>query len=695
MHKNILKPTMNRKTFIFFLTILCMTCATFAAQATVANDTIEFTTTQVEAEPDYNAEEFVFTIYSNDGNWKIQLDYHAEDMYGTFRSDTTGGHRDEFRLAKGGRNYNYVRNPNNSMMFYSFDEIALTVTVQAGATIIELNALAGNGTRFIVHASIPATVIADTIHSDFGNVAIDKVSLGNYFLITAQNADYDMQLGIVADTLRGTFYVADILQPEISERATGQSIEMKDALIVATTSNDTIYLDANFISTSDVLYHFTMYNAYEAIVPTDTVRLDFGRSGTIEDHRNPYDCYQFVAYNDQYAVGIAIQSDVLDSLESDYMEWEKKDFNMYYTRLVTLPDNTSLRINDITGNMHIVKGILEAHADIICTNHTLYQISMEIELPGYVPDAIDTVDIDFGDNVTLIDYTKGLGTVGVGAAKQGEYQMRLYVQSYVLSGTFTADDILLDASDITIINDTSITFYDAWTASAQMDSMSDGSTRIYVEMMAHDSIYYRMRMRMAPKKYLADTTLAISAASGTTMVTVYEGAQDNIKGYTLHFINVDDNTDEGYELAFFFIQEGWDGIKGSFSIDDDNLDASTYHSFYEDGAEIRVAPFVERINIDAEEKVTLIYNGKQYPSHFYSVDFKFVGHNGYLYQGEGRNYMVCIDHNYLPIVLTEQEVTDLLEHPEVPLKVKKIYKNGQVVICTDDHQYDVSGRTIK
>lgn len=666
-----------------------------AAQGTTDQDLIQFTASELIMEDNPNAGTYCFTFYSPDGQWKAQLLYHSADgMFGTFTSATDDGSTDAFDLKGDGRYYNYVRNPKNDMVFSTFTDITLTVTDEVTVYRVEAECSASNGKRYIMDGTVDALVPTSTIESNLGYAYIVENPFYGTFTISAENDDYRLAYGIVGTELLGTFYRADILMPELTDKHTGEAIKVASATAVHTAEGDTRRFDIDIISDEHVLYRFTMYNAPIDVTVTEEISVDLGTECALQDLRDVYGCFQIGGQNADYGVAIAFKP---EAFEKTTLEWGMDDIFMPYTTVLHMDDNSRETIADVKAIGKTEPHLFTLTADITCMSGRLYHVTMGVADDDYMPNADEKVDIDFG-RVAVVDYTKGLGTISIGAVKPEQFQMRFTLQTTTLEGEFRTSDIVSDLTDVMVVHGDTYTFHDAKAFKALATKREDGRIDLDVSLLGVDGVLYHGTMYIDPLQCMEeDQQIDVSKETGALMLAVQEGADGDYAEYTLQyqFLPEDYNPElpisDGKVLSFYFAHNGR-GLEGDYSYSDGTLDIDEPFLFFEGGTEVRVAPVAGTLSLKEGASGYVTIDQTRYATSLYTAEFHVLGQNGVIYNGEGENFVICIDGEGGLVDLTDGIVDSLsTTYAAQGYDVRKMLRDGKVVITTPHGNYSMHG----
>lgn len=678
------------KKFIHYLTLplLFIMGISFTVQAstqTVAKDTVRFSTDNVVMEDDPNHGTYCFSLYSLDGQWKVQLLYHSDSMFGTFGND-------DFQLSGEGRYYNYARNPKNDMVFYSFTDMQVTVSDEVTSYHIDANCLANNQTRFLIEGTIPVLAPTDTITSNLGYSSVVSNSFFGTYTFRASNEEFTLEYGIVSPRLDGTFYTADLLKPELYDMRTGQSIEVISAQAQHTYVGDTLQMSLDVISQDLVLYHLTMYNAKRDIPVVAEEDILILNDVYLQDLTQMYGCYQLSGQNADYTVAISFTP---ESVDSGQTTWTINDIFMPYTAIVRNIDESRVEIYDI--NVQYVSeenGDLYFKADVLSLQGVLYHIRMMLRSSA-LPTPKEIVNIDFG-HVSVIDYSKGLGIIGLGGVAPGQYQIRAYFYATSLEGNYNTQDMLLDLCDVMVVRGTSYAFHDAMMVNASFQLDEDGNNHVTIDMFGIDSVLYHASMYIAPLQSLQDSEYILD---DDMMVGILEQTSGSTSLYTVQFQNITDVYDDdfnivgdGHAFSFNFIHEG-QGIAGEYGYSAGTLNEEEPHTIFEHGAEIRITPVAGTFSLQPIQ--TFIFQDEEfiYNTVIYNAQFQFVGTNGVIYEGEGNNFLLCIDNEGDFIELSEPALSSLRSQlAEQGFSIRKILRDGKILLENNGQTIDILGR---
>ena len=673
-----------------------------AAQSSTEQDVIQFTASELIMEDNPNAGTYCFTFYSPDGLWKAQLYYHSADgMFGTFTSSTADGSTDAFDLKGDGRYYNYVRNPKNDMVFSTFTDITLTVTDEVTVYRVAADCKANNGKRYIMDGTVDALVPTSTIESDLGYAYIVENPFYGTYTLNAENDDYRLAYGIVGTGLLGTFYRADILMPELTDKRTGEAIKVANATATHSAEGDTRRFAIDIVSEEHVLYRLTMFNAPIDVTVTEEINVDLGLNCALQDLREIYGCFQMGGQNADYGVAIAFKP---EAFEKTTLEWGMDDIFMPYTTVLRIDDPSADLAQAFRETIADVKayGKTEPHlftltADITCMSGRLYHVTMGVADDDYMPEVDEKVDIDFG-RVAVVDYSKGLGTISIGAVKPEQFQMRFTLQATELEGEFLTSDIVSDLTDVMVVRGDTYTFHDAKAFKALATKRDDGRIDLDVSLLGVDGVLYHGTMYVDPLKCMEeDQQIDVSKETGALMLAVQEGADGDYAEYTLQYQFLPDDYDpelpisDGKVLSFYFAHRGR-GLEGDYSYSDGTLDPDEPFLFFEGGTEVRVAPVAGTLSLTEGASSYITIDQTRYMTSLYTAKFHVLGQNGVIYNGEGENFVICIDGDGSLVDLTDGVIDSLsTTYADKGYDVRKMLRDGKVVIATPRGNYNAQG----
>ena len=680
---------MKRNIILLLVAILGWAIGPAQVAAQEEGNVIKFFSEDATMEDNPKKENYNITIYSPDGQWKVQLNYYAKSMFGTFGNE-------DFRLDTTGKNYNYARNPKNDMVFYSFTDMKVSVTDEGTLWRVKADCTTNNKQHFDIEAVIAAPQPKETLSDDLGYARIVPNTFYGTYEIHAENDNYKLAYGIADTQLEGTFYRADMLLPELTDKKTGQTISVMTATAVHTRNGERLDMVIDIVSEDLVQYHLTLFNGPHDIEVTSekTIVLD---GCVVQDLTAMYGCYQFGGQSSLYAVAIAVAP---EALESGRTEWGMDDIVMPYTVIMGALGDEKEDIFDMKVKMEREGDIITLHAEALCMSGTLYHITMAVDLNGYKPEVKETINIDFG-HIYMLDYSQGLGIIGIGASKMGKYQMRFYLNAYNLDGDFTNKDFFLEGCDIMVINEDSYIFHDATYMTGHMERGDNGRILITIDMIGIDEVCYHATMYLDDLECLHDGDYVVDMEAGVDMVAELEGTDGNMSDFVVQFQTPADKlydkqgnlTGRGFVFSFPIKQQGL-RIGGQYGYSEGNVEPDMHH-FYEHGCEVRLAPVAGTLSLEPVNVISFNTGKGYYDTYIYKVQFEFVGQNAALYRGQGSNYLICIDQD-LGLVTLDEDLYDSIAQQlaQQHMKIKKVLKGGRIIVEADDKAYDLGGRAL-
>lgn len=674
-----------------FTLVSLLASMSLSAAAAEAVDTIRFSTHNVVLEDDPNAQQYNISLYSEDGEWKVQLNYHAEEsMFGTFGND-------DFGLSGSGKYYNYARNPKNDMVFYSFTDMLVTVSDEVTEYHISANCLTSNNMRFLIEGSLAVLVPTDTISSNLGYAQrVDNAFYGTY-VFNAENDDYSLAYGVVGSSPVGTFYTADILMPELYDKQKGEQIGLKSAQAVHEQVGDTLWLTLDVMSDDLIMYHLTMYNAPKEVEVKTEETIEIEGNVMLQDLTQFYGCYQLAAQNSQWAISIAF---VPDAFEGGRMQWDMNDIFMPYTFMIRMADESRVNVHDVKVSLEVTEAQqMIFTAEILSTEGVLYHVTLKTAGPGYLGEPDEVVNLDL-HQAALLDYSQP-GIIGIGAYTPDQYQIRVYLNALQLKGDYYTDDAVLDMCDVMLVRkaDGTLVFHDAQRVNTHFEQDEEGITHVTIDMLGVDNVLYHATFDIPALRCLSDCTYNVDDA---LMVALQEPDGDKMS-YTMQLQNLPEDADEldaienGEIFSFVFTPEG-EGIGGEYGYSAGTLAEDVPHIIYEQGTELRLAPVAGTLTLTPVE--SFIFEDF-YRTSIYEINFRFVAQNSVIYEATGRNFLLCINDDG-DFVEVDEPTLSLISQQlnERGLEVRKVLQNGRMMIVAPaagnkGMQYSIDGKAIR
>lgn len=662
-----------------------MTAMALPATAALSNaaDTVIFATHNVVLEDNPNAGQYNISLYSDDGAWKVQLNYHSEEsMFGTFGNE-------DFGLSGTGKYYNYARNPKNDMVFYSFTDMAVTVSDRGSEYHISANCLASNNMRFLIEGSIDVLVSTDTVSSYLGYAQkIENAFYGTY-TFSAENEDYSLAYGVVSESPVGTFYTADILMPELQDKKQGEKIAVKSATALHEQQGDTLWLTLDVLGENLTMYHLTMFNARHEVPIVAEESITIEGDIILQDLTQMYGCYQLAGQNKEWGVGIAF---VPDAFDEGRHEWDMEDIFLPYTTMIRLADNYIVKIHDVSVTLEVTEEDQWIfRVEIVSIDGTLYHVTLKTAGPGYLGEPDEVVNIEM-QQTALLDFSQP-GVIGLGAYTPMAAQLRLYLYANQLQGDYYTDNAMLEMCDIMEVRpeDGTFVFHDAKRVNTHFVSDSAGVTHVTVDMLAVNNVLYHITFDIPDLRCMSDCSYPIDES---LMVALREetGGKSH---YTLQLQHLPEDVDDldvisdGEIFSFAFSPET-DGIAGEYGYSAGTLDETMCHYIYEQGTEVRLAPVAGTLKLTPIEKLTL---EDDYHTTLYSIEFRLVAQNGVIYEASGQNFLLCIDEEGEMVEVNEPTLALILQQlDQRGYPAHKVMIGGRILI---NGSHGLSGSVIK
>lgn len=709
---------------IFSLLLLCTLHAalcTLSAQSITVTDTLQLAVTSIVDESNPNAQEYEFAILgdANSTGYKIQINYHAASMYGTFTDA-------DFDLEGNGKNYNFIREAKSDIKFWIFKHLDVTVSDSLGATIVDINGLIndwGNWRRVLARAVIPAPAPDDTISLNLGQATVIPMNqLGyEYLRLDAANDTYSLAFGIVGiNTLQaGTYYQADLLRPDLVELPNDTIAVGGATLVVTDAANGYYNLALSLLSSDNILYEITMHTG--DVVATDTLQV-VCQNGLMQNLKEMYGIYQLAGVSPAYQVAIALNPGVI---EKSQLSFTNDSVNLAYTRILDVAANEMIYVQSASGRFVPDSSAflprMMVYADMLGINGTLYQVSFPVG-GSQLPTAVDTTIVECGNGVLRLDYTYGAGYLGL-VVGNDDYDVHVVVYNGLsMKGNFGTDMFLYN-DDVPgekaicyltqyNVGGASSRLSDIAACEMRMDSVGD-IVRIELNVVTTSSHMYCFRANLLPTRALTGGEVSyfinnpLKGDDGM-MVAFRLDKWNNEQTFALQLQRSDEWSSDGEMTgangevwSFVFMQDSVDGIAGTYGYSAGTLMEDQYHMLTEHNTEIWLMPMAGTLSITVGQAVTIpaavIGTRRDYHTHLYSVQADMVMENGILYHVSGTNFLLCVDYETEQMVeLTETVLTALDEVlGEQGLRVQKVLRNGMILLESADHTYNISGQRIK
>lgn len=676
--------------------LICMLC--FAVSATAQKYDIEFTTTNVEQEHDPNNNNYIFFLYSEDGKWKVQLNYFSESMYGTFTTE-------DFHLNRSG-SFNYIRNPKSDWEFYSFKELNVTVSDLPTETHIEAFCTTSSNKSVHIVGTIAKIDITDTVEVNLGKATTTWNDFFQVTYIKAQNETYDLTFGITGKFREGTFYTADLIRPEFIELP-GDTIWARDAVMDITPVEGTDDYDILLKLTArdeNKLYNIAMTYTPQSMEATDTLELMLNHNTKINDLTGSFGLYQFYGEDSEYQVGLAIHADII---EKNKISFGVDDVSLSYSGILRASDSKQIRILNASGTIIPGEEANTVMADLLGDDNILYRCTFIFpkgegdEKPQPGPN--DLV-VDFGNKVVVMDYTasdfaSGNYNLRMMAAT-GNYNLSIAVRDHHFLGSYSTDDLDLDGSYIVYIDHERQTNVISDITSANVYAEKVGNeTHISMNVSTRSSSYY-MVVVLEDKASLNDSVeydIDLNASDDTQFLAV-DGDYEGLPSGTL--IQMAAGIDEDGELAgdkafafnfYPYKKDGSVGIEGTYGFSDGTMSDAFAQYIIDTSTEVRFLPVAGTLTLTRGEEVIIDLGGEEIKSYWYDINFRMLGNNGVIYNGSGTNFIIFLDEDYN--FIDDPVAIESINAQLAPqgLKVRKVLKNGKVLIERNNKTYNTSG----
>lgn len=637
----------------YIYTLLCMLC--FVLNATAQTYDIEFTTTNVEPEHDPNNNNYVFFLYSEDGKWKVQLNYFSESMYGTFTTE-------DFHLNRPG-SFNYIRDPKSDWEFYSFKELNMTVSDLPTETHIEAFCKTSNNKSVHVVGSIAKIDIDDIEEVNLGRATTTWNDFFQVTYIKAQNETYDLTFGITGKFREGTFYVADLIRPEFI-KLPNDTIWARDAVMDVTAVDGEGNYDIllKLIAQDEAKqYNIAMTYSAQSMEATDTLNLTLSHNTKINDLSGSFGLYQFYGEDSEYQVGLAVQAAVIDESK---LVFGVDDVSLSYSGILCPSDNKQIRILDASGAIIPGEEANTVMADLLGDDNILYRCKFIFpkgegsERPQPGP---NDIIVDFGNKVVVMDYTESnLATGDYNLrmmAAAGDYNLSLAVRDHQFLGSYGTEDIDLDGSYIVYIDHERQTnvISDITAGNVYAEKVA-GETHISMNLSTRSNTYF-MTVVLADKPSLNDSVeyqIDLNASDASQFLAVIDGYEGLPSGTLLQLASgLNDEGDLAADKAFVFNLYPYkkDGagkfsVEGTYGFSDGTMSDAFAQYVTDGGTEVRFLPVAGTLTITRGEAVTIDLFGEDYTTYQYDFSLRMLGNNGVIYNGTGSNHLIFLDEDY-------------------------------------------------
>lgn len=666
-----------------------------------ATDTLEFYTTDIIPELSDKDGLYIFGIYSEDGKWKTQLNYHSTSAYGHFTDE-------DFDLEGNGKNYNFIRDAKNDMIFYAYRHLDVTITLAAnGDTKIEINGLINPNyyqkdvyRRVLIHATLPAHNPMDTVRVDFGHAFVSYNAYLDYYSIEAESKDYILKSGLFASNLEdGEYTTTELIQPYLITKATQDTLSLClscEHVLRISHADDVHYFEYDILSKDIRLYRLTFDDAASAIEPVDTINVHCYTT-TLTDASNEYGVYAYTGESNPYQVTLAVN---LSAIENKQQVYSDSDINKLYSAIYNSSTNTVTQLASATASL-VDNGnqTYTLHADLIGRDQVLYRVTMPI---GYneLPDGKDTIQLEL--KLGRVDYSTGqLGAVGiVGYNEENELYIYFYNEG-VFDGHLDNEYFYTDLSYMTKKTESGFRFSDIKYAHADFKHLDEATDMTFMVYTINDELF-QIHMTMGEYTALSqsETDYYISRADDVLMVALRDTTYASGEGvFTIQFQYADDYDEQGDPIGdqqyftFQILTNDSLALGGTYGYSQGNMNISRRHIIIEDDVEIYLGAYAGELSITPMEQVMLNVGGVAYKSFLYEVSSAFLAENGNIYNLYGCNMAIVIDEKGYLLELNEltddPESIEITDHDGHILKKQLV--NGLLFIERDNRRYSVMG----
>lgn len=669
----------------------------------VVVDTLQsFYSTYVQPELDPNNHEYVYTIYTQDSTYKVQIDYVADSQYGTFTDK-------DFNLPGAGEGYNFLRRVGSDMEIYGFVHLNVTVGQDEAGTHIAINGLVTKTgdkkrlSRVLVTALLPSYAVKDTTVITMDHAYVTYYDLYHYNMIETKNEAYSLRFGLVREEVKaGTYYTADMLMPELKNLTTGKLLEFCnscDQTLLIEDEEDYHRYTLDLISDDLHLFRVLFDDDVEQIPTTDTVHITCWQT-TMDNQADIYDVYLFSGEDADYTVRVALHSSAVDA---NQFTFTADDFSYQFTQLYTKSPNEAIAIASATGMIEdLGDGKYNMHANLVGKDAVLYHVTLPM---GYsnIPDAKDTVFLDFGEHVGRIDYNQGLGYVGYVASLAGEYDMHVsFYYGGDLKGEIGGNLIDYEETYITTYDGTEILYEDVSIGQIMLDSVGHDLHFTADFYTGKNKRLYHVTMVVKDKEWLHGQKVSIDYEDYVSMVAMRLEQVADTGLYVLYFSHAEEYDDESNpvgdneQFIFNFLATGSYGIAGEYSYSEGNLNTAYPLIVSEGGTEIYLGPYAGTLHIDCVSAQTVRLQGQVYHTYWYDVDAKVLAQNMEIYEFEGTNLLLCVNPDGELVELTEDLHQAIIDANAANGElVRKVVENGHLYLETNGRRYSVVGARVR
>ena len=528
--------------------------------------------------------------------------------------------------------------------------------------------------------TVPLPAAKDTIEVECHNLSVDE-SFADYgfMMVFASNKEYDvfaMYEGFAAE--EGVYDVA----LTVTDKTTWSDASSIRATLTLTEGVDG--WEANIEGYCDDYNWYSIDMNFEVPVPTKTVKVEFEKSAQASFRPDQLNMIQLMQYAENYEASVTIYNTGLNEA------FDKNKVILDYTELYDWTVESSVEIAD-------VKGVLSQRGDTTVINASYIgfnAVQYDVEFWYVVPDPVDTVEIEMP-----VQFTNAL--------QDGYYILSSYTpdKSIFISlspmtdeevaGTYVNDGMFgkfgAEGGRYDFYNGNTFIYVEAeWQnytiekGELVVEHASNGTITAEAKFIARNGVYYHVKMTSEYNTHLDfDEPEEIIDRVYTTEDNVTIDDQTENNGYIYLALSAADGSDMA--AFFFFVEEADEDIivpAGVYPIDSseeygtvyanpgvqgDGVWPSFYARILEDGS--IVTPLW--LLVDGTVEVTKTEEGYPYLEvnavNSYGVEVHIV------YDG------------------TTTGVTDVKK----PTNIRKVLRDGQLLISRDGKTYNVIGTQVQ
>ena len=528
--------------------------------------------------------------------------------------------------------------------------------------------------------TVPLPAAKDTIEVECHNLSVDE-SLGDYgfMMLFASNTEYDVFA--MYEDVYASEGVYDVALTVTDKNTWLDASSIRATLTLKETAEG---WEANVEAYCDDYNWYSIDMNFEVPVPTKTVKVEFEQSAKASFRPDQLNMLQLIQYADDYEASITIYNTGLG--ESFDMEKVVSDYTEFYDWTA----ESSVEIAD-------VKGVLSQRGDTTVINASYIgfnAVQYDVEFWYTVPTPVDTVAIEMP-----VKFTNAL--------QDGYYVLSSYTPDNSIfislspmtdgevAGTFVNDGLFgkfgAEGGRYDFYNGNTFIYVESeWQnytiekGELVVEHAVDGTITAEAKFIARNGVYYQVKMTSEYNVHLDfDEPEEIIDRVYTTADNVTIDDQTANNGYIYLALTAADGSDMA--AFFFFVEEPDEDIvvpAGVYPIDSseeygtvyanpgvqgDGVWPSFYARMLEDGS--LVVPLW--LLVDGTVEVTKTEDGKPYLEvsavNSYGVEVHIV------YDG------------------TTTGVTDVKK----PTNIRKVLRDGQLLISRDGKTYNVIGTQVQ